>query len=183
MTTRTQYYVAASLDGRIAEDDDGLDWLTTFGGGDATEDEPEGYAEFIQTVGALVMGARTYDVLVGGLVETWPYEGLPTFVYAHRERPIMDGADVRFVDGAVGERHDEMVAAANGRHLWVVGGGRLASQYVAAGLLDDLLVTVVPVWLGSGIPLFTERVDVPMRLAGTQTFASGMVHLKYDLRV
>jgi dihydrofolate reductase len=177
MTTRTQYYVAASLDGYIAESDDGLDWLTRYEGTDATGPEPGGYEHFLAGVGALVMGARTYDVITGGLVETWPYEGRPTFVYAHRERPVMEGADVRFVDGAVGEHHDEMVAAAGDRHLWVVGGGALASQYVAAGLLDDLLVAIVPVWLGDGIPLFTERIDEPMRLAGTHAFSSGLVQL------
>lgn len=182
MTTRTQYYVAASLDGRIAEADDSIDWLTRYDGTDATGPEPGGYEHFLAGVGALVMGARTYDVIAGGLVEAWPYGDLPTYVYAHRERPVMDGADVRFVDGPVGGRHDEMLAAAGDRNLWLVGGGALASQYVDAGLLDDLLLTVVPVWLGSGIPLFDGRHLEPMRLVETHRFSSGLLHLEYDLR-
>lgn len=182
MTTRTQYYVAASLDGYIAERDDNLDWLTRYDDSDAvTGDQPGSYERFFADVGALVMSARTYDVMVGGLVETWPYRDRPTFVYAHRARPVMDGADVRFVEGAVGERHDEMLAAAGDRNLWVVGGGALASQYVEDGLLDDLLLTVVPVWLGDGIPLFAGRHAEPMRLAKTHAFASGLVHLELEL--
>lgn len=182
MSTRTQYYVAASLDGYIAEKDDDLAWLTRYDDSDAvTSDEPGSYERFYADVGALVMGARTYDVMVGGLVETWPYTDRPTFVYAHRERPIMDGADVRFVEGEVGERHDEMLAAAGDRHLWVVGGGALASQYLEAGLLDDVLLTVVPVWLGDGIPLFTGRHVDPLRLRAAHSFASGLVHLEYEV--
>lgn len=183
MSTRTQYFVASSLDGFIAEKDDDLAWLTRYEGTDATGPEPGGYEHFIEGVGALVMGARTYDVMAGGLVETWPYENLPAFVYAHRERPLMAGAeDVTFVDGEVGERHADMVEAAGGKHLWLVGGGELASQYRDAGLLDDLLLTIVPVWLGDGLPLFTRRHADPMALVDLHRFQSGLVHLRYDLR-
>lgn len=183
MTTRTQYFVAASLDGFIAETDDNFDWLTRYDGTDATGPEPGGYEHFMKGVGALVMGARTYDVMAGGLVETWPYGDLPAFVYANRERPLMDGAeDVTFVDGEVGERHAEMIDAAGDRHLWLVGGGALASQYVDAGLLDDLLLTIVPVWLGDGLPLFTGRHADPMELVDVHRFRSGLTNLQFDLR-
>ena len=188
MTTsspRTQYYVAASLDGFIAETDHGLDWLlsiddgtgTPAGEDPSTDPDPTGYEAFIADVGALVMGAGTYDVMVGGLVETWTYE-LPTFVYAHRERPIMDGADVRFVEGEVGERHAEMLEVAGGKNLWVVGGGALASQYVERGLLDDLLLGVAPKWLGSGVPMFAARDLEGWTVTEAQATPSGMAMLR-----
>ena len=75
-----------------------------------------------------------------------------------------------------------MVAAAGERNLWVVGGGNVASQFADAGLLDELLVTVVPVVLGDGKPLFDRRLPGgPMQLTGTRTFDSGMVELRYEI--
>ena len=80
---------------------------------------------------------------------------------------------MRIADANVTDLHDEMVAAAGERNLWVVGGGNVASQFADAGLLDELLLTVVPVVLGSGKPLFDRR------LPGGKT---GMVELRYELR-
>ena len=75
-----------------------------------------------------------------------------------------------------------MLAAAGERNLWVVGGGNVASQFADAGLLDELLVTVVPVVLGEGKPLFDRRPPGgPMQLTGTRVFDSGMVELRYEI--
>ena len=79
--------------------------------------------------------------------------------------------------------HDEVLAAAGERDVWVVGGGNVASQYVDEGLLDEVLVTVMPVVLGEGKPLFDRRVPGgPMQLVGTRTWDTGMVELRYEIR-
>ena len=94
-----------------------------------------------------------------------------------------DDVDVRLADAAVGDLYDEMIAAAGERNLWVVGGGNVASQFADAGLLDEVLVTVVPVVLGDGKPLFDRRLPGgPMQLTGTRAFDSGMVELRYEIR-
>jgi dihydrofolate reductase len=73
-----------------------------------------------------------------------------------------------------------MLAAADGRNLWVVGGGSVASQFAAAGLLDEVVVTVVPVVIGAGKPLFDDRLPGgPLQLLGTTVFGNGMVELRY----
>jgi dihydrofolate reductase len=187
MTTsqRTQYYVAASLDGYIAETDHGLDWLLSIDDGTGTpageeppaDPDPNGYEAFIADIGALVMGAATYDVIAGGLDESWPYE-LPTFVYAHRERPVIDGLDVRFVEGDVGEHHAEMLEVAGGKNLWLVGGGALASQYLERGLIDDLILGVAPKWLGDGVPLFAARDVEGWTVTEARATRSGMAMLR-----
>ena len=75
-----------------------------------------------------------------------------------------------------------MIESAGDRNLWVVGGGNVASQFADEGLLDEVIATVVPVVLGTGKPLFDRRLpDGPMRLAGTRTFDTGMVELRYDI--
>lgn len=174
-----------SLDGFIAEPEEKLEWLTGFDGpGSAlTGDEEshpmaESYPEFMRGIGALVMGSRTYEFVLG---QDWAYGDLPVWVMTSRDLPVAQGASgLRFASGSVAELHDDMLAAAGGKDLWVVGGGGLASAYVAAGLLDVVRVTVVPTILGAGLPLFTEPVP-PMRLLGTTAFVNGMVELTYEI--
>jgi dihydrofolate reductase len=184
--SRTQYYCAASLDGYIASADDTLDWLLGYQGsfsGPNAEPRAGSYERFYDDVGALIMGAVTYEFVLA-LGRGWPYEGKPTWVLSSRELPTPEGegADVRIVDATVPELYDEMVAAAGERNLWVVGGGNVASQFADEGLLDEVIVTVVPVVLGGGKPLFDRPVPgEPMQLTGARPLDSGMVELRYEI--
>ena len=178
----TQYYVAQSLDGYIAEADHTLDWLTKYGGDstDVSEVTEGSYDRFYDQVGAVAMGSATYEfVLAEGM--SWPYADIPSWVFTSRELPVPEGADVRFANGPAAPLHDEMTAAAGERNLWVVGGGNLASQFADEGLLDELLLTVVPVWLGDGMPTFAKRLEgEQLRRTSTQPFANGMTELRYE---
>jgi dihydrofolate reductase len=170
---RTQYYVAATIDGFIAEHDGGLDWLTSIPVGRG------GYDEFYAGVGALVMGAGTYEWVLER-VEKWPYPEGPTWVFTHRElKPFEDG-DIRFVQGSPSEHLDEMREAAGDKNIWVVGGGELASQFVEEGLLDELILNVASAVLGEGIPLFAGRIPGHLHLTATQVKGPGMVELRYE---
>ena len=154
--TRTTYYVASTLDGFIADEHDSLDWLFR----QQIDDEgPMGYPAFISGVGALLMGATTYEWVRTHEPGRWPYEQ-PCWVFTHRDLPVVEGADVRLVSGSVTEVWPEVLAAAGGSGVWVVGGGGLASQVAAAGLLDELVVAIAPVALGAGRPLLTEALDL-----------------------
>jgi len=183
----TQYYCASTLDGYIAEADDTLDWLTGYRGhydGPGAEPMKGSYERFYEGVGAVAMGSATYEFLLDE-VSTWPYEGRPAWVLTSRDlpRPWGKEADLRMGPGAVRELHSEMIAAAGERNLWVVGGGNVASQFADEGLLDELLITVAPVVLGQGKPLFDRRLpDGPIQLSGTRAFDSGMVELRYRIR-
>jgi dihydrofolate reductase len=183
--SKVQYYAACTLDGFIAESDDGLDWLTKYDGhyeGEGAE-STGGYERFYEEVGALVFGSVTYEWVLDH-VSDWPYKGKPTWILSTRDlpRPADEDADVRIVDAKVTDLFDEMMAAAGDRNLWVVGGGNVASQFADVGLLDEVIVTVVPVVLGQGKPLYDRRVPGgPMQLTGTRPFRSGMVELSYAL--
>lgn len=177
---KTIYFCAATLDGFIADPDDRIDWLTGFepsydGPGDKVM---EAIDEFVEGTGALVMGSATYEFI---LPHEWPYGDRPTWVLTSRELPVADGAEIRFHDGPVAEIHPEMLDAAGDGHLWVVGGAPVATELAAAGLLDELHVTVVPIALGAGKPLFSAPIERPMRLLGTRTFDTGMIELRYAL--
>lgn len=168
----TVYYTAASLDGFIADPQHSLAWLLSR---DIDQDGPMGYRRFIDTVGALAMGASTYtwlldNELAGEPPKPWPYQ-VPCWVLTHRDLPAAPG-DVRFAQGDVAAVHASMTAAAGGRDLWVVGGGDLAGQFADAGLLDELWVQFAPVTLGAGAPLLPRRLELrPMDVARNRDFA------------
>ena len=189
---RTQYYCASSLDGYIAEADDTIAWLVGYEGRfdrdhvEHVEPVEDAYDRYYEGVGALVMGSATYEFVLGELAtgSEWPYKGKPTWVLTSRDlpRPAGDDVDVRIENAPVGELHEEMIDAAGERDLWIVGGGNVASQFADEGLLDDVIVTIVPVVLGGGKPLFGRRLaDGPMQLTGTRTFDNGMVELRYEI--
>jgi dihydrofolate reductase len=181
----TRYYCAASLDGYIAESDDSIDWLTGYEGsfeGADSDEKQAGYEAFYEGIGALVMGSLTYEWILAHA--DWPYGGKPSWVLSSRElpRPEGDGVDIRVADAQVADLIDEMLGAAGDGDLWIVGGGNVASQFADHDLLDRVELTLVPVVLGSGKPLFERPLPRPMQLLGARTFSSGMVGLSYDLR-
>jgi dihydrofolate reductase len=182
---RVQYYTATSLDGFIADEDDNLDWLTNYAPPDPPADlkrDTSSYDEFYAGVGALIMGSTTYEWVLEH-VDAWPYPDRPAWVLSSRDLPQPEGSgDVRIVAADVADLREDLAAAAGDRNLWVVGGGPVVSQFAAAGLLDDVIVTVVPVALGSGKPLFAERLaGGPMKLVEAQPSPSGMVELRYEV--
>ena len=185
--TRTQYYAAMSLDGFIAEGDDTIDWLTEYQGRyDGSDAVPMkgSYDRFYEDVGAMVSGSTTYEWVVEN-VDEWAYPGKPFWVLTSRELPVPEGddVDVRFARGDVRDLQAQIIESAGERHLWLVGGGNVASQFADEGLLDEVVVTVVPVVLGTGKPLFDRRLPGnPMQLTGTRAFDNGMVELRYSVK-
>lgn len=180
---KTQYYTATSLDGFIATEDDSLDWLFPLGDINDT-----GYPAFIAEVGALAMGSTTYEWILRHASEAvpetgspWPYIQ-PAWVFTHRELPAVQHADIRFVQGIVAAHHAEMVKAAAGKNVWVVGGGDLAGQFFDAGLLDEVIIQVASVTLGAGKPLFPRRAtSPPWQLQSVRRIGPGFAELRYQL--
>jgi dihydrofolate reductase len=181
---KTQYYTATSLDGFIATEEDSLDWLFALG-----DLEDSSYLEFISEVGALTMGSTTYEWILRNAEKVaeeagsaWPY-AQPTWIFSSRRLPALQGAEIRFVNGDVRQVHADMRAAADGKNIWIVGGGDLAGQFYDAGLLDELIVQIGSVTLGTGKPLLPRRVLSPtLDLVSARRMNSGMVELRYEVR-
>lgn len=166
------YFVAASLDGFIATPDGGVTWLDPFqsGGDDA------GYAEFYSTVDALVMGSRTYEqVLRFG---DWPYPGKPCWVCSRRQLTVAR-PEIR-VTAEPPTGLAARLQAEGHRRVWLVGGGQLAGAFRAGRLLDQYIVSIIPVLLGGGISLSSPMGgEERLELQATRTFSSGIVQLTY----
>jgi dihydrofolate reductase len=180
---KTQYYTATSLDGFIATEDDSLDWLFPLGNLNDSS-----YSEFIAEVGALAMGSATYEWMVRNADQvaaetgsSWPYTQ-PVWVFTSRSLPVIEGVDIRFVKGDVRQVHLEMRAAAEGKNIWIVGGGDLAGQFHDAELLDELIVQIGSATLGKGKQLFPRRVLGPtLRLTSVRQIGTGMAELRYEV--
>jgi dihydrofolate reductase len=147
------YFTAASLDGFIVDDRGSLDWLTSRA---IDLDGLFGYKAFETGVGALVMGAATYGWLLANGPGEWMYSQ-PTWVLTHRPDIIAAGHPVRVFSGAVTQVHPRLVEAAGDKDVWVVGGGDVAAQFIAADLVDEMIVSYAPCSLGSGAPVLPLR--------------------------
>lgn len=158
---RIVFDTATSINGWIADEDNSLAWLFAVDGGDHPD---EGL--FPSGAGVLVEGSTTYEWILAeqdllANPEKWhDFHGdKPTFVFTTRELPVPDGAGVRFVSGAVAEALPAIREAAGDGDIWVVGGGDLAGQFFDAGALDEIALSVAPVALTGGAPLFPRRVE------------------------
>jgi dihydrofolate reductase len=153
----TQYYTGSSIDGFIADPDNSLSWLVTR---DIAADGPQNYDAFIAEVGAICMGATTYQWILDNDPGNWAYD-MPCWVFTHRQFPETEH-DIRFTTTAVPAVHAAMVEAAGGKNVWVVGGGDLVGQFHDHGLLDEVWVQYAPVVLGDGAPLLPRHVELQL---------------------
>lgn len=181
---KTQYYTATSINGYIADENNSLDWLFQFG---MVESMKNHYPEFISQVGAVAMGSTTYEWVIEheNMLDNpkkWPYN-IPTWVFSSRKLPVVDGADIRMVQGAVAPVHADMVDAADGKNVWLAGGGDLVGQFHDRGLLDEVILSVAPVMLRSGAPLLPRRISTPpLKLTDVQKHGDVFAVLTYEVQ-
>jgi dihydrofolate reductase len=157
-------FIATSLDGYIARADHGLDWLKIV----ERPGEDYGFAAFFATVDTLVMGRGTYDVVTA--FPEWPYGAKRIVVLTHRPAQPREG--VEFFGGNIADLR------LSGRTY--VDGGNVIQQFLTAGLVDDMTISIIPIILGGGIRLFAGgEGEHRMHLEGHQAWDSGLVQLRY----
>ncbi len=173
MATDTIAYVAVSLDGYIAGDGGTVDFLESYG-----SDEYD-FHGFMAQIGGLVMGAATYEQIVGW---GWPYGEVPGLVLTNRDLPIAEGAEIEFASGDTGDEIRAYAEKTSDR-VWVVGGGRVIVDGMNAGAIDVLEMYVMPVALGAGVPLFPDVFSGTLTLEESKAFSNGVVMLRYDISI
>lgn len=182
--TNVIYNTATTLSGFIADDKNSLEWLFVV-------DQPDdnSFNEFLEGVGALVMGSTTYLWVYEqeGLdehPEKWraSYADRPTFVFTTRDLPVPDGLDIRVVRGAVGDHFNDISVAAGDRDVWVVGGGDLAGQFHDAGHLNEVRLSIAPVTLESGAPVLPRRIEANALHLTSATVKGQFVEAHYEVR-
>jgi dihydrofolate reductase len=168
--TRLSVFVATSIDGYIATSDGSLDWLERA----ARPDEDYGFDDFLAEVDALAMGRGTYDHIAH--LDPLPFGQRPVFVFTHR--PPAPRAGVTFWE--LDPQQARAQWTDQGFDRVYVDGGRVISDFLAEGLIDDLILTTAPILLGSGRPLFHPGVlPADLLLDGVRSWPSGFVTRTY----
>ena len=168
------YYVASSLDGYIATVDGRVDWLSAF----QNAGEDHGAAELEASVDALLLGSRTYEFALN--LGQWPSPNKPSWVFTHRDLRVLHPS-ITLTSRAPSEIV-ALLASRGFRRAWLMGGGKLAASFDADGLITRYVISVFPVLLGAGVPLFAphSRRGCELRLIEAKSFKSGIVRLTYD---
>ena len=166
---RVRLFVATSLDGFLAGPADDLGWRF--------DDGDYGHAAFREAIDTVLIGRRAYDVARG--LPVWPYAGRKVVVFTRSGAARVTSPDTV----ATARTPADVVAelrARPGDDLWLAGGGQLVQAFMAAGLVDDVIVAIHPLLLGGGIPLFAGGAPrLPLALVGERRFPSGLVQLTY----
>lgn len=166
---KVKLFIASSLDGFIAGKDGDISWLFTSG--------DFGYTAFFDSVAVTLSGYETYKVTLS-FGEPFPNAGKTNYVFTRKNRP--DAPFVTFINRDPAEFTRELKQTAEG-DIWLIGGGEINAILARAGLIDEIILSVHPVWLGEGIPLFgkaSERFD--LKLMATTVFPEGLVQFIYS---
>ncbi len=166
-------HIATSADGYIARPDGDLEWLTS-------RPAPKGFygiERFMRSVDAMVLGRKTYDVSLK-LGATFDRH----FVFSRQPAPSPAPAGVRFVSGDVGAFATRLKRA-RGKNIWLMGGAELIAAFLDAGAIDEFIVSIVPVFIGEGIPLIAPRHrNVKLDLRSIARFPDGVVQNHYRVK-
>lgn len=171
---KVKLFIAASIDGYIARPDGSLDWLDRVPNPDKLD---FGYYAFYDSVDTLLIGRKTYEEVLGFGVD-WPYPDSKTYIISKEEVEIK--TENTFQLKGLLKEQIEMLRQEAGKDIWVVGGGVLISSILDLGLIDEMLITITPVILGEGIPLFPNKPkETQFELIKTEPFSTGFVNLTY----
>ncbi|MEA5571118.1 dihydrofolate reductase family protein [Calothrix sp. UHCC 0171] len=164
-------YIATSIDGFIARTDGSIDWLPL----PEVDGEDYGYAKFYNSIDAVVMGSRTYEQVLG--FGDWAYPGKLTYVFTNRHLSTTR-TDILFIRGSI-EKVILDVKQRGFKRVWLVGGGNVISSFMNRGLVDEYIITIIPIILGSGISLFQSVSELKLDFVDSKSYLSGAVELRY----
>ena len=173
-------YIATSLDGFIARENGNLDWLPGSDGSEDGSGEDYGYHDFIESVDVLVMGRYTFEKVLS--FGEWSYGKTKVIVLNSKEieipKSIKETVESRSCSPA--ELVEEL-RQASAKHLYI-DGGKTIQGFLKAGLIDELIITTVPVLIGKGLPLFgVLEQDIKLQLIESRSFEKGFVQSKYKI--
>lgn len=163
-------FIASSLDDFVARADGGIDWLFT--------DQDYGYRDFYDSIDTVLMGSKTFKA-AEQLGEQ--FAGKECFVFSRSSEPGSGRENIHFVSDPVGFTKS-LVKQVGKLGIFLEGGGEIVSLFLNEGLIDEIILSVHPVLLGEGIPLFRNvSKQVNLKLLGTRSYDSGLVQLHYQV--
>ena len=175
MNRKAILYIAASVDGYIAKPGDNLDFLHLV----AREGEDYGYARFYEQIDTVILGKRTYDWVMAQVNE-FPHQGKETYVLTREKlNPI---GTVQFYSGDLSDLISTLKSK-SGKHIFVDGGAQTVHRFLKEGLLDEIIISFIPILLGEGIRLFQEGFsEQKLKLIESKNYPSGLVQVHYQIK-
>ncbi|MDD8018588.1 MAG: dihydrofolate reductase family protein [Bacteroidota bacterium] len=171
-TRKVILYIAMSLDGYIGRQDGDLDWLMKF----QSSDEDYGYQEFIKTVDTVIMGRKTYDTILSFDID-FPHLDKKCYIVTRQERPAEE--NISFYTGDMKNLISQLKSS-RGKNIFVDGGAEIVNELMKYRLIDEYIISIIPLFLGSGIRLFNDaRPEERLRLLHCKKFESGLTQLHY----
>ena len=169
---RVVLYIAMSLDGYIAKPDGDLDFLSMV----EQQGEDYGYADFIKTIDAVIVGRKTYEKVIS-MGYDFPHSDKDAYVITRTARPSV--GSVKFYTGNLKELVTTLKRKTGG-NIFVDGGAEIVNELLNENLIDEFYISVIPVLLGEGISLFKNgRPEFRLRLIQSRYFDKGLVQLHY----
>ncbi len=171
---KIKLYIAVSLDGKIAKPDGSVAWLDEIPNPDKLD---YGYSDFYKTVDTTLQGYNTYVTILNFGI-SFPYPDKKNFVFTTKS-DLEDTKHVKFVTGDI-IRFIQNLKKEKGDDIWLIGGGKLNTSLLNAGLIDEIQIFVMPIVIGEGIPLFDPSPkETSLKPIGNKTYTSGVVLLTY----
>ncbi len=168
--------IATSADGYIARLDGNLDWLTR-------RRAPKGFyglPKFSRAIDAKILGRKTFDLTLT-MGASFSAQDIH-YVFSRQPPPASVPAGVQFVTGSI-KAFAERLRRHAGKNIWMMGGSEIIASFLDADAIDEFIVTVVPTFIGEGIPLIAPRHrEVPLRLLSVHRFSDGVVQLHYAVQ-
>ena len=165
-------FIASSLDCYIAREDGGIDWLYT--------DADYGYTRFYDSIDTIIVGRKSYDQSL--TFDEYPYKGKKVYVFTRKKvRKNKNEQDVEYIDTNIQDFVTSLTQSI-GKDIWLLGGGEIASVLLNAGLVDEIILSIHPIILGTGIPLLRNiQKEVNLKLENSLSFNSGLTQLCYKV--
>lgn len=172
---KVKLYIAASIDGFIARNDGDLDWLTEYPNPNRLD---YGYSEFNMTIDTVIMGGRTYDSILSMDV-TWPYKDKESYIITRRSLQTVPEDTIKPISENIINKIIELKEEP-GKNIWLVGGSELISLFMNNSLIDEMIITYIPVILGFGIPLFSHiKEKSSWKVISSSIFDNGVTQTTY----
>jgi dihydrofolate reductase len=174
--SKIKLFIATTLDGYIAREDGSLDWLYAFPNPNNTD---YGYADFFETIDTVIIGRKTYQEILSFGVD-WPYANCNTYMVTS-DKNYQPKTEKTSILSNLSMEKIESIKEYSKKNIWIVGGGKIITQFLNLGQIDEMILCVIPKILGKGIELFPDSPkETSFDLLNVETFESGAVNLTYQ---
>src|SRR3989344_6107538 len=162
-------FIASSLDGFIARKDGGIDWLFS--------DADYGYSKFYSSIDTVITGRKTYDLTL--ILEKEPFKDKKIYVFTNnlKSRLLINAEVISDPVNFVKKLKD-----IKGKNIWLLGGSEIITLLMNANLVDEIILSIHPIVLGNGIPLFINIKEIKIELVKSKKFDNGLLQLKYNVK-